>query len=253
MTRRLIAGGGAALAALLLSAAGVFAGGWALIQPDEATAQPAAGETVEIGFRVLQHGETPASWVGASVVLEPVGGGEPITVPARSNDDDGHFVATVTFPDAGFWTWRVQLVDLINDSPPSVVGVLTADGQQPPFDPAAVMALIDRDADRLRAELADNFGRRIETLESQAMVQGTQLSAAIRDRDALAGRVAELEGTGPPLPAIGMVSLAVLGGALAGFAISVLGRRAEGAPSAPTAGVAAGTPPRTKQEPAAGV
>jgi hypothetical protein len=225
MTRRILTGAAAAAVLVLIAATSALAGGWATVTPDEA-APPSEGETVTLGFTVLQHGETPASWVAATVVLEPIGGGEAIRTPARSDNAKGHFVASVTFPASGYWTWRVELQDLINDSPPSLMAVLTADGTAPTFDTATMLALIDQSGDRVRGELADDYAGRIERVEAQLEGVVSQLNTTVAERNALTERVAGLE-SGPGVPVAGLLALAVLGGAAAGFAMTVLARRSE--------------------------
>jgi hypothetical protein len=96
-----------ALAILLAFAIAVpvFAGGWAVITLDELPANVVAGEPLNVGFTVLQHGRTPMS------DLEPV-------ITARSGDEEfsvfpkpdkpGHYSATLTFPVEGNWDWTIQ-------------------------------------------------------------------------------------------------------------------------------------------------
>ena len=52
----------AATAMLLVLAVPVMAGGWADIVADGQTTTPKEGGSVEVGFRVMQHGVTPAPW-----------------------------------------------------------------------------------------------------------------------------------------------------------------------------------------------
>ena len=47
-----------------LSTTAAWGGGWAVITLDELPASPRAGETMSVGFTVLQHGITPwPAWV----------------------------------------------------------------------------------------------------------------------------------------------------------------------------------------------
>ncbi len=78
------------------------AGGWAVGSLDPLPPLT-AGEEVDIGFTVLQHGVTPvdaAEWKGAAIGLgvraDGVKGEQ--FAPARSSGEPGHFVATVAVP-----------------------------------------------------------------------------------------------------------------------------------------------------------
>jgi hypothetical protein len=228
MTRRLMTGGMAAIAILLLAAGTVLGGGWATITADEAAAgdQPRAGETDEFGFTVLQHGETPAGWVHATLVVENIATGKTIRVAATPQGADGHFVARITFPEAGYWSWRVDITDLIAESPPRMLSVLTADGLLPPFDPATALTMVERAKADIRAELAGGYEERLATLESKVMVVESRASNLERQRDALAEQIAATESdAGGGVPIAATLAIAVLGGALAGFVMAGLGRR----------------------------
>jgi hypothetical protein len=226
MTRRIMTGGLAALATLLLAAGAALGGGWATITPDAGADQPRAGETDEFGFTVLQHGETPAGWVNATLVVESIATGKTITVAATPQGADGHFVAEVTFPEAGYWSWRVEITDLISESPPRMLTVLTAAGALPPFDPSTALTMIERAKADLRSELAVAYGDRVTSLESQLMVVQARASNLERQRDALSERVTAAEsGAGGGVPIAATLAVAVLGGAAAGFLMASLGRR----------------------------
>jgi hypothetical protein len=229
MKRRFLGGGMAALATLLLAAGTAVAGGWATITPDEGTAgdQPRAGETDEFGFTILQHGETPAGWVNATLVVENSATGETIRAKATPQGADGHFVASVRFPEAGYWTWRVDITDLIPESPPRMLTVLTTDGALPPFDPSTALTMVERAKSDLRAEFQADYSARIEGLETSLGFVQSRASSLERERSALTERLAAAEsGAGGGVPIAATLAVAVLGGALAGFAMAGLGRRA---------------------------
>ncbi len=132
MIRRL-ASALAALTLTLLVAAPVLAGGWAEIVVDAQTdaAPPTEGRPITLGFTVLQHGVTPAGWEHPTVHLTDVLTGRTTDIAATGRGKDGHFVATVTLPTSGYWTWTVTLRDLANDPVPTSLAVWTADGQPP--------------------------------------------------------------------------------------------------------------------------
>ena len=229
MRRQILAGGTAALAALLLGAGTALGGGWATITADAGTGgdQPRAGETDEFGFTVLQHGQTPAGWVKATLVVENLATGETLRIAATPQGADGHFVANVTFPEAGYWSWRVDITDLISESPPRAMTVLTADGAIPPFDPTTALTMVERAKSDLRAEFQGAYDNRVTNLETQLMVVQSRASNLERQRDALTARItaAESAPVGGGTPLVATIALAVLGGGLAGFVMAGLGRR----------------------------
>ena len=225
MTRRFLAGGLAAVAILLLAASATMAGGWATIKADEGATPPSEDKATELGFTVLQHGETPAGWEQPTVVLQEVSTGQTISVPAVASGADGHFVAPITLTTAGFWTWHVELRDLVVETPPSLLGVLTFDGVAPQFDVASVTALIGRSSQQLRNEFGGNYGPQIDALRSEVDGLSSQLTRVSRERDELAAQVEGLQGATPGVPVLGLLAVSVLGGALAGFAMVSLARR----------------------------
>jgi hypothetical protein len=100
----------------LVLAAPASAGGWATVEPDDPTAVRPVGIATELGFRVLQHGKTPASWVTATLVAINATSGARLQTPLRAEGADGRFVASVTFPELGQWNWSVRLDELGSDS-----------------------------------------------------------------------------------------------------------------------------------------
>lgn len=221
----------AATAMLLVLAAPVFAGGWAEIVADGQTTTPSEGTPIEVGFKVLQHGETPAPWETATVHFTNSSTGETFDVVAKNDRPDGHFVATTTLSDAGFWSWQVTLKDLESQHVPVRMTVLTASGATPPFDPSTVLSAIDNAKVDVTNSVNERFAADIERLDRQADgyrarldYLGSELEDVTADRDALAARVGALEGAGG-LPLLAVISLSVLAGSAAGFAMAWLGGR----------------------------
>ena len=132
MIRRLAAAL-AALALLFTLTIPALAGGWAEIVADAQTTTepPVEGQPIDVGFTVLQHGETPAGWETATVHFTNASTGQTIDVRATNDRPDGHFTATATLPDAGQWTWRVTLKDLASGHSPVAMTVAAAAGQAP--------------------------------------------------------------------------------------------------------------------------
>jgi hypothetical protein len=216
----------AAMAMLLVLAVPAFAGGWAEIVADAQTAKPPVeGQPTEVGFKVMQHGETPAPWETATVHFTELGSGETIDVVARNDSADGHFSATATLPRAGYWTWHVTLKDLLSEQTPVTMSVRTASGQLPPFDPAMALSAIDRATSEVRSELTQQFTADIERLEQQA--EGFRARIAYLDSQISKFEAASAGSAGSDagLPIVGVIALSVLAGAAAGFAMAWLAGR----------------------------
>lgn len=215
----------AAMAMLLVLAAPAFAGGWAEIVADgQTTKTPVEGQPTEVGFKVMQHGETPAPWETATVHFTELGSGETLDVVARNDSPDGHFSATATLPNAGFWTWQVTLKDLASEHVPVRMTVLTAAGAVPPFDPSIALNAIEQAKSDVRTELTGQFNAEIQRLEQQA--EGFRARIAYLDSQvAAAAEDPGTVGSDSGLPILGVVALSVLAGAAAGFAMAWLAGR----------------------------
>jgi hypothetical protein len=205
----------AALALLLILAVPVAAGGWAEIVADAQTTTdtpPTEGQPIDIGFLVLQHGMTPAGWETATVHFTNASTGKTMDVVAKNDRPDGHFIATVTLPEAGFWSWQVTLRDLESDHLPIALTVRTAAGEVPGYDPAmAAGNQVQSEIARLDAMI------RAEQIKTDSLTE--QVAALTAERDALAA--ADDGG----LPILAVLTLAVLAGATAGFAMAWLSGR----------------------------
>ena len=227
----------AAMAMFLTLALPVMAGGWADIVADGQTTTPRAGSAVEIGFRVMQHGVTPAPWETATVHFANPSTGAAFDVVAKNDDPNGHFVATARIPESGFWTWQVTLKDLATSQAPVPLTVLSKSGVAPMLDSAALLTAIDRAKSEAITEVSDRYGPEIERLQGQAEGYRTRidnLNAQVREltkeRDTVAARAGSADGT-QGLPLLAVLSVSVLAGAIAGFAMSWLsgrGPRSEG-------------------------
>jgi hypothetical protein len=231
MLRRLSAAAAALVLALLL-AAPAFAGGWADIVVDAQTVEPpVAGEPVVVGFKVMQHGETPAGWESPTVHFTNLSTGRTIDVAATSDGADGHFGATASLPEAGYWTWQVTLRDLASDHLPVGLAVRTAAGDVPAYDPASIAVAIARAQQETMDAMSAQIYPEIERLDRLVVAQQSKADRALEqanaitdERDTLALRLAEAE-SGGGLPILAVVTLAVLAGATAGFAMAWLAGR----------------------------
>jgi hypothetical protein len=128
MTTRILRAAAAALLLLTLGTTAALAGGWATIAADGAAPpEPRAGEDVEYGFTVLQHGVTPAGFEDPTLRLTNTVTGETFDVPAEPSGAAGHFVARFTFPSAGTWSYAIQLQQLAVETQPVTGTVLEAE------------------------------------------------------------------------------------------------------------------------------
>ena len=104
------------LAGMLFLTAPVLAGGWAVITLDELPGKIAAGGPLEIGFTVRQHGVTPMDGLTPTVTASR--SGATVSGQATARGETGHYVATLTLPEAGEWEWSIQAFTVNQPMPP---------------------------------------------------------------------------------------------------------------------------------------
>lgn len=91
----------------------VLAGGWAVVTLDEAPGEIHAGQPWTVSFMVMQHGKTPVHRLDANSPVQPLlvaenpATGRRLEIEATPGEEVGHFVAEVTFPSEGAWTWTI--------------------------------------------------------------------------------------------------------------------------------------------------
>ncbi|MEW6404652.1 MAG: hypothetical protein AB1649_22880, partial [Chloroflexota bacterium] len=86
-----------------------FAGGWAVITLDELPGQVIAGQPLEIGFMVRQHGVTPMDGLEPIVHASGPGTGKSsLNFTAAEQGQPGYYVATLTLPENGKWEWSIE-------------------------------------------------------------------------------------------------------------------------------------------------
>ena len=98
------------LSVLLVAAAPsgrASAGGWAVTTLD-ALPPVAAGDVVPVGFVIRQHGVTPVALDGDVGIEVRSATGATAYFAASPSGPVGHYVAEVTFPEAGTSTWVVH-------------------------------------------------------------------------------------------------------------------------------------------------
>ena len=120
-----------ALGAALTIAGTAVAGGSATVTLDGGVPRPSLGEPVEIGFVLRQHGVTPVSWPQTWVTATHLQSGETVRAEARASGAEGHYVATLTIPSEGSWTWAIESSDLVVTTELPAMTVLAADVQSP--------------------------------------------------------------------------------------------------------------------------
>ena len=108
---------------MLALAAPAFAGGWATITVDEWPTQINANQPVLIGFTVRQHGRDASRMTGLypTLTAKNPATGETIIVGANAEGAAGHYVASITFPEAGSWSWSIQAFSMDQPIPSLIV------------------------------------------------------------------------------------------------------------------------------------
>jgi len=132
MARRSIFAFVVVILAMLALAVPALAGGWAVLTLDSLPREVHAGERVQLGFIVRQHGKTPTNKDLNGNPLKPVltaikqggaattqaKGAETIRAEARQQGPTGHYVVDLAFPSDGVWAWQITLPTYyVQDSP----------------------------------------------------------------------------------------------------------------------------------------
>jgi hypothetical protein len=130
MRRRLALAASFASILSLVLAATAFAGGWANAVMDTPPDDPAGpNEPVTLGFTLMQHGVTPVDWGNPQILLTNADTGEQITVAAHPEGATGHWIAQVSLPANGSWSYEVRhdlLITMMGAQPISVGGATAA-------------------------------------------------------------------------------------------------------------------------------
>ena len=91
-----------------LSSGAASAGGWAMSSLDAAP-HPVAGEGIDVGFTIRQHGVTPVNPGAGNVGIDVrTASGSEQFFPATATGPRGHFVAPVRIATPGASTWTVR-------------------------------------------------------------------------------------------------------------------------------------------------
>ena len=100
---------GIAVVLLLTTVLIAQAGGWAVITLDELPPQITTGQTLTLGFIVRQHGKTLRDDLRPLLHFARADTTESFSATAEREGVSGHYSASVTFPSAGQWNWRVDI------------------------------------------------------------------------------------------------------------------------------------------------
>lgn len=136
------------IALLLALVPAVLAGGWAVITLDTPPGEIHAGQPWTVSFTVLQHGQTPVHRLDANTPIEPLlvaenpSTGRRVEIMATPTKKAGQFVAEVTFPSEGAWTWTIFPNPLAGETlfePLTVLPAISAapEAEAQPVAPAA--------------------------------------------------------------------------------------------------------------------
>jgi hypothetical protein len=106
---RCAAGVASAVVALFMLAESALAGGWAVTTMDELPEGGfQAGQTYRLGYMIRQHGQTPFPGAKTAIQITSASSGESIKYAGVADVTPGHYIAEVTFPSEGEWSWEVS-------------------------------------------------------------------------------------------------------------------------------------------------
>jgi hypothetical protein len=128
-----------AVLAVFAAASIAAAGGWAQVTATNVPVDPPPGEETTIQLNVLQHGVTPVSWPGLTVVATDRTSGAVFRTAATATGPEGSYVATLVFPSAGDWTLTFESTDLVMEGTAAMhvapaAAAPPATGTAPAFD-----------------------------------------------------------------------------------------------------------------------
>jgi hypothetical protein len=118
---------------LVLMAQAAGAGGWAVGTLDEASPELRAGKPTAVGYTIRQHGRTPVDLENTAIRLRSLTTGELLVFPGRRSGAVGHYIADVIAPEAGEWTWELDMADFRLQP----LGTVTVLASNAPVAPAA--------------------------------------------------------------------------------------------------------------------
>lgn len=109
-----------AVLALFVISSVAASGGWAQVTAKNVPVDPPAGEETTIQLDVKQHGVTPVSWPGLTVVATDTVSGAVVRERANAVGPEGSYAVTLTFPSAGSWALSFESTDLVMEGSATV-------------------------------------------------------------------------------------------------------------------------------------
>lgn len=101
----------ATIVLLLAFGAPAAAGGWAVTTLDQLPPEIHSGQQYALGYTIRQHGVTPidVTKMGGTTEIQITApdGAKTLRYPGVPEGPTGHYVARVSFPSDGTWTWTV--------------------------------------------------------------------------------------------------------------------------------------------------
>lgn len=135
--KRYLIGISLALALALIFAIPVLAGGWAVITLDELPGEIVTGQPLEIGFMVRQHGITPMKDLAPQITAHLPNTSKYVEVTAKAEGEIGHYMASLTLPEAGEWQWSIEAFTMNQPMPPLTVVPTTVAATEVPTAPVS--------------------------------------------------------------------------------------------------------------------
>lgn len=142
----------ATIAVLMLIALGspASAGGWAVTTLEAVPDRIEAGRGYDIRYTIRQHGTTPVDLPSTGIRVTSVASGRQLTFDGRREGAAGHYVARVTFPEAGAWRWEAlqdwfgpyALGEVTVGAGAGAVGAPSGAGRGAPLDASASAGLV---------------------------------------------------------------------------------------------------------------
>jgi cytochrome c2 len=108
----------AGLAAGLMTARPVAAGGWATVTVDELPGNIVAGQPFTIRFTVRQHGQTPLAGLTPTLTVEQAESGHSLKTAVHEMKQTGRYEVTMTLPEPGQWSWTIHTFGTDYAQPP---------------------------------------------------------------------------------------------------------------------------------------
>jgi len=109
-----------AVLALFAATSVALAGGWATVSAQNVPVDPPAGEEISITLKMLQHGKTPVSWPGLTVIATDKASGAVVAAQATASGPEGTYVVKLSLPTAGNWVLSYSSPDLMMEGTAAV-------------------------------------------------------------------------------------------------------------------------------------